>query len=265
MEHKLQRLSLLVGILLYLFDYGSDIHVAVQYWKNDKPWWFGTTVALICVPSIIVSFTAIFQFMDIWRIITAIVQLSIVARYIEALAEPRTGVGDISHTYLLAILRHIETITESAPQLCLQVYIMLRQWSFPSYTVVPSVFSLYVDIFRYYVIIALAVWLTLGSTIILIETFDSGDFRRSFFLSFLAAFPSLLHSSRCPKPVMIVGYVVLITATIIMVTLCVMIKVPDIPHIDILQPIAIVFVTGVLPLSIVNLCCYIVRIGTDDD
>ena len=113
--------------------------------------------------------------------------------------------------YLLAILRHIEKITESAPQLCLQVYIMLRQWSFPSYTVVPSVFSLYVDIFRYYVIIALAVhWLTLGSTIILIETFDSGDFRRSFFLSFLAAFPSLLHSSRCPKPVMIVGYVVLI-------------------------------------------------------
>ena len=60
MEHKLQRLSLLVGILLYLFDYGSDIHVTVQYWKNDKPWWFGMTVALICVPSIIVNFTAIF-------------------------------------------------------------------------------------------------------------------------------------------------------------------------------------------------------------
>ena len=119
--------------------------------------------------------------------------------------------------------------------------------------------------------IALSVhWLTLVSTIILIETFDGGDFKRSFFLSFLEAFPSLLHSSRndllrCPKPVMIVGYVVLITATIIMVTLCVMIKVPDIPHIDILQPIAIVSVTGVLPLSVVNLCCYIVRTGTDDD
>ncbi len=43
---------------------------------------------------------------------------------------------------LLAKLRYVETITESAPQLCLQVYIMLRQWDFPTYTVVSSVLSL---------------------------------------------------------------------------------------------------------------------------
>ena len=140
MEHKLQRLSLLVGMLLYL--YWSDIYVAVQYWKNDEFWWFGATLTLICIPSLIVNFTAIIQFMNIWSCTTAIAQLSIVARYIEALVEPRTSVGDFRLTYLLAILRYIETITESAPQWCLQVYIMFRQRSFPSYTVVSSVFSL---------------------------------------------------------------------------------------------------------------------------
>ena len=119
MEHKLQRLSLFVGMLLYL--YWSDIYVAVQYWKNDEFWWFGATLTLICIPSLIVNFTAIIQFMNIWSCTTAIAQLSIVARYIEALVEPRTSVGDFRLTYLLAILRYIETITESAPQWCLQV------------------------------------------------------------------------------------------------------------------------------------------------
>ena len=142
MEHNLERLSLLVGMLLYLFDYGSDIYVAVQYWKNDEPWWFGLTVTLICIPSLIVNFTAITQFINIWSCTTAIVQLSIVVRYIQALVEPSTGVDDLPLTYLIAILRYMETIMESAPQWCLQVYIMFRQRSFPSYTVVSSIFSL---------------------------------------------------------------------------------------------------------------------------
>ncbi|CAB4009245.1 xk-related 7 [Paramuricea clavata] len=44
--------------------------------------------------------------------------------------------------YKLAWLRHIETVTESIPQWCLQVYIMLRQWYFPWYTLVSIVVSL---------------------------------------------------------------------------------------------------------------------------
>ena len=142
MEYEKERLTLLLGLFLYLFDYGSDIYVAVQHRKNDEPWWFGLTVALIIVPSGIVNFTAIFQFRNPWSCMAAIAQLSIVARYIEALQEPMKGVGDFPLTYLLAILRYVETIAESAPQWCLQVYIMLRQRSFPSYTVVSSLFSL---------------------------------------------------------------------------------------------------------------------------
>ena len=61
MGKKLQRLSLIVGMLLYLFDYGSDIYVAIKYWKNNDVWWFGMTTGFILVPSIIVNITAIIQ------------------------------------------------------------------------------------------------------------------------------------------------------------------------------------------------------------
>ena len=42
----------------------------------------------------------------------------------------------------LAGIRYVETVCESAPQWCLQVYIMLRQWYFPWYTVLSAAISL---------------------------------------------------------------------------------------------------------------------------
>ena len=42
----------------------------------------------------------------------------------------------------LALIRYIEAFVESAPQWCLQFYIMLRQWSFPWITITSTVFSL---------------------------------------------------------------------------------------------------------------------------
>ena len=130
MGKNLKRVFLSVGFALYLFDLGSDIYVTVQYWKNDEPWWFGLTIGFICVPSLIVNLTAIIQNMNIGKFLAAIFQLSIVVRYIEALIEPDTNIGNFSRTHSLAILRYTETITESALQWCLQVYIMLRQWYF---------------------------------------------------------------------------------------------------------------------------------------
>jgi hypothetical protein len=137
MGKQLRRLCLLVGLVLFLFDYGSDIYVAVQYWKNNDFWWFGMTIGFIIIPSIMVNITATVQVMNYWRSIMAVLQLSIVVRYIEALILP-----DSRRIYLLAKLRYLETITESAPQWCLQVYIMLRQWHFPSYTLISSGLSL---------------------------------------------------------------------------------------------------------------------------
>ncbi len=93
----------------------------------------------------------------------AILQLSIVVRYIETVISPyppvttrnettspdapvtrrsETTSPDRRRIHFLAKLRYVETITESAPQLCLQLYIMLRQWNFPTYATVSSVLSL---------------------------------------------------------------------------------------------------------------------------
>ena len=43
---------------------------------------------------------------------------------------------------MLAWVRYTEALTESTPQWCLQIYIMLRQWHFPWLTVLSTVISL---------------------------------------------------------------------------------------------------------------------------
>lgn len=138
-------MKLLFGFVLYVFDIGSDIYVAVQHQNSKKTWWFGLTVAVICVSSIIVNVMAIFQIRTKWKIIAAFSQLSIFLRYTEVLKEPGARIGNskkTSRTLLLARLRYVETITENAPQLCLQVYIMLHQRYFPLYTLFSAVLSL---------------------------------------------------------------------------------------------------------------------------
>ena len=176
-------------MLLYLFDVGLDICVAIQYWGKNDVLWFGMTTGFILVPSIIVNITAIVQVINFWESIMAVLHLSIVVRYIETIISPYSPVTRWSETtssdppvtrqsentsldrpvirrsettspyrsvtrrsettspdrrriYFLAKLRYVQTITESAPQLFLQVYIMLRQWYPPWYTVVSSVLSL---------------------------------------------------------------------------------------------------------------------------
>ncbi|CAB4022125.1 XK-related 6 [Paramuricea clavata] len=301
----LQRLSLLVGLALYLFDYGSDIYVAVQYGENNEFWWFWMTIGFIGIPSIIVNITAIVQLVNYLTCIAAVLQLSIVGRYIEAFVSL-----EHKRIYLLAMLRYLETIMESAPQWCLQVYIMLRQWYFPSYTVVSSVFSLlslawsittlekerathedrgfetcetifflmgqlftlisrlsaivlFAYVFRYYVIIFLAIhWLLLVVIIFQIQRRGGESFEKSLLLSLLAAFPSLFHVSKTviptknPKAEMIVGYIFIVLENIIMVTLSLTIEMPGVSHMDVLMPIAVSFLVAGSILSIIcGICC----------
>ncbi len=305
MGKKLQRLSLIVGLLLYLFDYGSDIYVAIKYWKNNDVWWFGMTTGFILVPSIIVNITAIIQVINFWRFIMAVLQLSIVVRYIETIISPyppvtrrsRTTSPDRRRIFFLAKLRYLETITESAPQLCLQFYIMLRQWDFPTYTVVSSVLSLlslawsittlekerkikkegdykwsaafvfliwqlstlvsrlsaiviFAYVFRYYVIFFLAAhWLLLAVAMLTIQKREY-DSQGSLIFSCLAAYPSLFHSSETvlptasPKVEMIMGYILILLENIAMVTLSLTIEIPDLPHMDILEPVIIACIIG---------------------
>ncbi len=303
---------LVVGMLLYIFDYGSDIYVAIQYWKNNDVWWFGMSTGFILVPSIIVNISRIVQVFNFWTCMVAVLQLSIVDRYIEAIMSPDT------YALSLAKLRYLETITESAPQLCLQVYIMLRQWDFPAYTVVSSVLSLlslawsittvekerkikedgvyklraavlfliwqlftlvsrlsaivlFAYVFRYYVIIFLAAhWLLLFMAMLTIQRreYDCGH---SLYLSCLAAYPSLFHSSETvlptasPKVEMIMWYILILLENIMMVTLSVTIETQDVADIDVLKPVALSGVIGGSVLSIVFIIWYYWSVIVDMD
>ena len=86
MNGILKRIFLVVGLLLHIFDFASDIYVAVQYWKNSEVWWFSLTIIFIVVPSVMVNVTGIFQLPNIWSCLASILQLSFLVRYIETVA-----------------------------------------------------------------------------------------------------------------------------------------------------------------------------------
>ncbi len=186
---------------------------------------------------------------------------------------------------------------------------MLRQWDFPTYTVVSSVLSLlslawsittlekerkikkegdyklsaafvfliwqlstlvsrlsaiilFAYVFRYYVIVFLpAHWLLLSMAMLTIQTreYDCG---KSLILSCLAAYPSLFHSSenvlptRNPKVEMIMGYILILLENIVMVTLCLTVEIPGLPHMDILKPVVISCLADGSVVSMQFIFCY---------
>ncbi len=225
-----------------------------------------------------------------------------------------TTSSDRCRIYFLAQLRYVETITKSAPQLCLQVYIMLRQWYFPTYTMVSSVLSflslawsittlekeknikegrdfgwkvtvlfliwqllalvsrlsaivLFSYVFHYHVIVFLAAhWFILAGNMCGIKLFSDGSDspEKSSVLSFLAAYPSLFHSStpvlltRRPKFEMTLVYTLLLVENIIMVTLSLTTEMPDTPHFDGLRIFAIlIFTVATIVSFIYFIFCYI--------
>ena len=176
MREKGSLFLLLTSFLLYGFDVGSDIYVAITYFQKEDYWWFGMTIALVILSGIIVNIFALygnFHISDegmIFKVLAFVFQLSVIQQYWEALKRwKRMNIGatqpcnednydtceceNCKH-YLeekkkcakydndLALTRYIEAFVESAPQWCLQFYIMLRQWSFPWITVTSNVISL---------------------------------------------------------------------------------------------------------------------------
>ncbi|XP_028414658.1 XK-related protein 6-like [Dendronephthya gigantea] len=303
-----RRLLAIVGLLLYLFDFASDFYVAYRYWENGDTWWFGMTITFIGVPSIIVNITSVVQLMDPCLCLASILQLSLVIRYIKKIYDDR-------NPYSFAKLRYVETILESAPQWCLQTYVMLRKWHFPWHSVISIVLSFlslawsiteleiarYEDdplgglklkekasflvwqfftllsrlyaivffayVFRYYVILVLPIhWLPLVLMIVIVkrnEIFAEGNSKaKALVVSFLASFPSLFHSpgSFAPKEIrkanMILGHIFIVIGNIVMVVLCLTEGIPKVspsksvepipetvPHMDVLKPIAIAFLS----------------------
>lgn len=94
------------------------MYVAFQYHQNNETWWFSLTLIFIIGPSILVNIRAIVQDLSVRTNIAAVLQLTVILRYIEAFF-------DQSRVVMVAKLRYLETMTESAPQWCLQVFSMV--------------------------------------------------------------------------------------------------------------------------------------------
>jgi hypothetical protein len=176
MKGKTSLLFLLTSFILYILDIFSDIYVAFQYYKNAETWWCALTLAFVIVPHVIINtYAAYINVNFLWMstrtaLLMWILQLSTLASFKQEFTRwkrehwkcngkatdeqhsadaPEVDYtrnkqysADVTLTMHHSFLRLAEAFAESAPQCCLQNYIMVRQWRFPWYTIVSTIFSL---------------------------------------------------------------------------------------------------------------------------
>lgn len=252
----------IIGLFLYLFDIGTDIYVASKYWENGDTWWFEMAIAFIFVPSVIVNAISFAQLVNPWSCLVSVLQLSMVARYMEKIVWNLNPMR-------FARLRYLQAIMGSAPQCCLQVYVMLRQWYFPKYAVASIVFSLlslawsiaeletakrhdqfeivekfaflvwqlftlmsrlsaiafFAYVFGYYVILFLAIhWLLMVAYKICTTAYNSAE-------ALLTSFPAIFYSNT------VLGYFFIVVENVAMVTLCLTIRIQRITYLEKAEPV----------------------------
>ncbi|XP_028414656.1 XK-related protein 8-like isoform X1 [Dendronephthya gigantea] len=172
MKGKNQLFLLVIGMLLYILDLTSDVWLAIRYHKNDESGWFFATLSVLIIACIVTNMAVCLHvFKDtiegpytcLWMFCTC----PILFRFVEEFAYWKQANVDISpcgkecqiprckecekhlekrqrsltSTYSLTWLHLMQTLTGSAPQFCLQMYIMLNQWYFPSLTVISTLIS----------------------------------------------------------------------------------------------------------------------------
>ncbi|KAJ8413402.1 hypothetical protein AAFF_G00093980 [Aldrovandia affinis] len=143
----LRYLHIVVGVTLYVVDVGTDIWVAAQFGCDGHYTWFTLTLSLVLSGSLV---TQIFSYTwfsdDIKRresscemtrpqlILPHILQFGIFIRYFQLLKKGISAIhsnNQKDHREMFAMatdmsmLRLFETFLESAPQLLLQLYIIL--------------------------------------------------------------------------------------------------------------------------------------------
>ena len=160
MKDKISLLLLLMRFVLYIMDIASDIYVAVQYYKNGEIWWCSITLIFVIVPHFIINTYAAFMNVSILgfnprlSFLMWIFQISIVASFKQEFnrwkrERKKDEVHMIKlHSDVTLSMHHtficlVEAFAESAPQWCLQNYIMIRQWYFPWYTAISTFLSLF--------------------------------------------------------------------------------------------------------------------------
>lgn len=174
MKGKNHLFFLVIGMLLYILDFTSDVWLAVRYHKNNETEWFWATLSLVIIASIITNIAVCLHtsgdtiegpYKCLWMFCTC----PILFRFVEEFAYwkqanlDRSPCGgecqklnckecekhlkkrqrSLTSTYSLAWLHLLQTLTESAPQFCLQVYIMSNQWDFPCLTILSTLISFF--------------------------------------------------------------------------------------------------------------------------
>lgn len=145
-----------IGVCTFLFDWGSDVWVAAEFYCRGNFLWFGVLVGLMVLSSVVVQMfswfwlkydrelpgfgaqtgggTVLFGDQVKLSCLLHVLQLGFLCRHISAIRQGfrvwwRKQEGSEYAVYLthdLSMLRLIETFCESAPQLTLMIYVMLR-------------------------------------------------------------------------------------------------------------------------------------------
>ncbi|GIX96517.1 XK-related protein 6 [Caerostris darwini] len=148
-------LLIILSIGSFLVDIVTDIIVIFQYYKNGHFVWLILTTSLVCLPSLIVQIFSIRWYIidgtaTTFVIFMHIIQLGLFYRFLQLLLEgfrvrkskSSSDLEKFNHQQSdISMLRLFESFTESAPQLVLQLYIMISTDDWNPWTGISAIAS----------------------------------------------------------------------------------------------------------------------------
>ncbi|XP_078602726.1 XK-related protein 6-like isoform X2 [Branchiostoma floridae x Branchiostoma japonicum] len=142
-QHWWLILRTLAGFALYIADFVTDVILAAEYYRNGHYYWFGLTLGFALVPQLIVNLVLMYLDGCKWYYLLPI---GVPANYFQVLygffsckhkpkdilqareKEDQDRQKPVARAvnHLLPLARLVGTLLESLPELCLQVYVLLR-------------------------------------------------------------------------------------------------------------------------------------------